>query len=156
MARLLTLLLVLGACGGGADDGPEADGAPGPDGGAELDASLVTGCETTGDGTLYAQCCVWGERACGPGLACYWHQGSGLGEADSGCFAPGEVGAGEACDPGMATCADGLLCYYDGTGTTGVCSSLCAPPGHPGPGCPAPLTCQVPGAFSDGTIGVCL
>jgi hypothetical protein len=148
IAAIVAAALV--ACGTTADDD-----ATDVDAGLDVDAASdgrAPICVTTGDGGLYAQCCVF-DDACAGGNACYWLYGEQAGADDGACFPPGAVAIGATCDLTNNACVPGAFCLWDEntpmTGT-GTCRTLCNPAN---PSCGADERCEVP--FGDGTIGFC-
>lgn len=165
MRALLLSLMLASACGA-PPSGDDVDGATGKDAGADgsdglppmadaLDAADGAGpaCTTSGDGSLFAQCCVWNAAACDVGLYCYWDAVPTHGAGDGACFPPGAVALGGVCDLSTNDCVPGASCLWDDatpkTGT-GTCRALCNPAA---PSCPATEQCEVP--IGDGSLGFC-
>lgn len=150
--RIAVLAVALAACGTTADD----DDGSSVDAGLELDGSNLDAarpCTTTGDGSMFEQCCVFDANGCEAGLACYWSDGVNNGAEDGYCYTPGTTAIGATCTVSFNACVPGAYCAPDEntpmTGT-GTCRKLCNPAS---PACGANERCEVP--FGDGSIGFC-
>lgn len=152
--RLLAVILATAAAACGSDVAD--DDATGVDAAAPLDDAgdgTAPSCVTAGDGSAFAQCCVWDAAGCDEGRACYWDYRPDHGANDGACFPPGDVIVGGVCQLQANSCVPGAFCLWDedspNTGT-GTCRTLCNPAA---PACGASEHCEVP--FGDGSIGFC-
>lgn len=122
------------------------------------DGPVAGACTTTGNGSLYTQCCIWDTSACPSSMCTFVYDptpGAAEGGNDGACFATNNNPVGSACQLGTGTCTEDAWCVVP-SGTMGTCRLLCDPNDLSHHGCPSSQTCRPVEHYSPSLMGYCL